>query len=173
MNCLAQDMSDKRAGFTLVEVLMVVAILGIAGIIVVPRLMSDGDMQLQAASRMVISDLLIAQNEAIAQQKPIRVMFDANLNRYRLTDDSGNLIYTRMKPGDGSTGNYIMDFSTDDRFAGTTIQSPNFASRSWVEFDDLGSPDTGGTVDLVSGTFRYRIRITPITGRITVEEVVN
>lgn len=170
---MPRQTNTTRPAFTLVEVLMVVAILGIAGLVVVPRLLADGDMQLQAACRMVISDLLIAQNEAIARQEPVRVIFDSNLNQYRVVDDEGNLLYTRMKAGTPGTGNYIMDFSTDDRFSGSQITAADFTSNNWIEFDDLGSPNSGGSVDLVSGRFHYRIQVAPITGKITIEEIAD
>ena len=67
-------------GFTLVEVLIVVVIIGIVGAIVVPQILTAGTLGVQAAARMVIADLQFAQNDAIARQAPRRVVFEGGNN---------------------------------------------------------------------------------------------
>lgn len=154
--------------FTLVEVLAVVVIIGLAGAVVVPSLLRRGTLEVQAASRMLISDILIAQNEAIAMQAPRQLMFETAENRYRFTDTVGNTLNARWKAGGNVIGNYIMDFDTDDRFAGVNLDAPAFGGTTNLQFDALGAPQNGGTVDLVSGNFRYRITVAPFTGRVTI-----
>ena len=157
--------------FTLVEVLAVVVIIGLAGAIVVPSLLRRGTLEVQAAGRMMISDILIAQNEAIAMQAPRQVMFEPAQNRYRLTDVGGNTLNTNWKSGGDTVENYIIDYDTDTRFAGVTLEAPAFGGPppdTFLRFDALGAPQSGGTVDLVSGDFRYRITVAPFTGRVTI-----
>ena len=67
-------------GFTLVEMLIVVVIVGIAGAIVVPHMLWGSQFGLQAATRMVIADLVYAQNEAVAHQTVCRVVFNGANN---------------------------------------------------------------------------------------------
>ena len=157
--------------FTLVEVLVVVTIVGIAGAIVVPSMISAGTMGVQAAGRIVISDLLVAQNEAIAKQRPRRVLFEQEPDRYRLTDETGATLGVNWKAGDATAGNYMVDFRTDERFAGVTIENVDFGGDQTIEFDALGGPDSGGTLDVVFKDFRYRINVATMTGRVTIAPV--
>ena len=160
-----------RPAFTLVEVLVVVAIIGIAGAVVVPQLLQTGSLTIQGASRMVIADLLAAQNEAVAQQRPRRVVFEPALNRYRLTDQAGQTIQMNWRSSTASSGDYIIDFDRDTRFRGVRLDQASFGGQSSIEFDDMGAPSSGGTIDLVADKFRYRISVAPFTGRVTIQPV--
>jgi prepilin-type N-terminal cleavage/methylation domain-containing protein len=163
----AQDTS-RSGGFTLVEVLIVVIIVGLAGAVVVPHMLRAGTMTTQAAARTVIADLLYAQNEAIAQQAPRRIAFDVDTNSYRITDANDLTLETTWRVGGG--GAHRVDFDEDGRFQGVRLESVDFAGSSAVQFDDLGAPDNGGSIVIVSNQARYRITVAPFTGRVTVAE---
>src|SRR3954465_14390638 len=62
--------------FTLVEILCVLVILGIAAAMIVPQMGSRDDLRAAAAARMVMADLIYAQNRAIATQQKHFVTFD-------------------------------------------------------------------------------------------------
>ena len=155
--------SRIRNGFTLVEILVVVVILGIAGAIVVPHIVQPGSLTIQGAARMVIGDILIAQNEAIARHATRKVIFDAADSSYRVTLPDGQTI---ERPW--SHRPFEMDFDEDGRFAGVEIEAVDFSGAGELVFDGLGGPESGGTIDIAAGEFRYRIRVAPFTGRVTV-----
>ncbi|QNN24597.1 prepilin-type N-terminal cleavage/methylation domain-containing protein [Planctomycetales bacterium ZRK34] len=155
---------DPRAeGFTLVEILVVVIILGIAASVVVPQMLDAGTLSIQAASRMIIADILFAQNEAIGRQATRKVVFDVPNNAYRLTDGNDVTLTVNWK-----SGNYSVDFDTDNRFAGVQLKAVDFEGGNSVTFDELGAPSSGGTVDLSASGTSYRVTVTPFTGRVTV-----
>jgi prepilin-type N-terminal cleavage/methylation domain-containing protein len=157
--------------FTLVEVLVVVVILAIAGTIVIPHMLSSGTLGIQAAARMLIADILYAQNDAVAHQNARRIVFDLAANSYRLEDEAGNTLSVNWRtPGSGS-GNYVMDFSTDSRFEGVRLSSVNFGGNADVQFDVLGSPSSGGSIEIEYKSSRYRVDVAPFTGRVTVANV--
>ena len=162
----------SRFGFTLVEILIVVTIIGIAGAVVVPQMTRTGSLTIQAAGRIIIADLLVAQNEAIANQATRQVVFDLANNRYRIADGDGKTIGMNWKSGDASAGNYVTDFEDDSRFEGVKIINAAFGGDSAIEFDALGGPDTNGFIDIQYGTgsdmVQYRIKIAPLTGRVTI-----
>ena len=57
-----------RRGYTLIEVLIVVTILGLAASLLVPYLSSKGDFDTQSAVRTLIADISFAQSDALANQ---------------------------------------------------------------------------------------------------------
>lgn len=156
-----------EGGFTLVEILMVVLILGIAAAVVVPRAARSAPFRVQAAARAVVGDLTFAQNEAIANQARRIVAFDSSTESYRI-----------MRPGSGGDelvsapwmgGDYIVRFGEQSRFDGVDIVSVTFSNET-ITFDDLGAPSEGGQVVLSAGGQSYTVEVTPLTGRITVTE---
>lgn len=163
-------------GYTLVEVLITVAIMGLAAAIIVPNMMQGGTLGVQAGARMIIADLLFAQNEAMAQQSTRRVVFDANANSYRVEqfDSASSAWVLERNPvlsNDGSDQNYQIDFDEDGRFEGVDIVSVDFNGTDTVAFDDLGNPSSGGTIRLRFDEHVYEIKVAPFTGRVTVDKV--
>ncbi|MBX2851525.1 MAG: prepilin-type N-terminal cleavage/methylation domain-containing protein [Phycisphaeraceae bacterium] len=165
-------------GYTLIEVLITVTIMGIAAAIIVPSMLRGGSLGVQAGARMIIADLLFAQNEAMAQQSTRRVVFDANDNSYRVEKyDSGATAWVlEFNPSKGMSRNqqnYEMDFDEDRRFSGIEIVSADFNGSSTVEFDDLGNPSSGGSIEIRFEGHEYQIKVAPFTGRVTVERVTS
>jgi prepilin-type N-terminal cleavage/methylation domain-containing protein len=159
-----------RGGYTLVEVLIVVTIIGIATAVVVPQMLTAGTLGVQAAARIVVADMLFAQNEAIARQRPVSIVFDQDNERYSLLDDTGAILSVRWK--NGTANNYVVDFTTDSRFQGVVIASANFgAGNQALVFDALGGPSSGGTVEIEFQNTRYRVTVAAFTGRVTVQEI--
>ena len=161
----------RRPAFTLIEVLVVVTVIGIAGAIVVPAMLKPGVMQAQAAGRMIIADIIYAQNEAISRQANRRVVFDVANNKYRLSDAAGNTIAGSWRTGGSDQSNYTVDLRKDARFSGVTLTTASFNNAATLEFDALGSPVNGGTVDLTGANFKYRITVEDFTGRVTIAPV--
>ncbi len=157
-----------RHAFTLVEVLIVVTITGIAAAVVVPQMMQSGQLTIQGAARMMIADLLLAQNEAVAQQSPIKVVFDADNERYKITDSNDETLTVSWE--NGGSNNYDRELGKPGKFNGVGIDNVTF-SGNVIEFDALGSPSNGGSVDLVSGQTTYRITVAALTGRVSLEPV--
>ena len=179
--------------YTLVEVLVVVVILAILGAIVVPSMLTAGEMGVQAAARSVVADLLVAQNEAVAAQAVRTVHFDTTHNRYGLFDENDKVITASWKPiSDHSFGydnndittpeaagkNFIVDLNRDRNFQGVAITNPSFIGPDTnlprISFDALGAPlYGGGSVDLIYDRRRFRVNVADFTGRITIDEVTN
>lgn len=164
----------RRRGYTLVEVLIVVVVLGIAGAMVVPSFSQTGVLRVQGAVRMIVSDITVAQSDAAALQRGRGIVFvddDAD-PRYVIAevrgtalDTDNSRIETRRLGG--------------ERFGGVqfeTIDLPN----STVVFDALGGPVAApgsttpagtGFVELSGLGQRYRVTIEAYTGRVTVQNV--
>jgi prepilin-type N-terminal cleavage/methylation domain-containing protein len=170
----------RNRGYTLIEVLIVVSIIGIASAVVVPQMLAGSSLGIQAAARTLIADLLYAQNEAVVQQRGTRVVIDTSADRYWLQWDDGTPLELNWRVG----GPNSIDFRTDSRFRdvrlarvtldGSTPTFINEGGQIVIEFDELGAPVQGGgsSIGLISARQRFYVRVAPFTGRVTVHNVV-
>ncbi|MGQ0627059.1 MAG: pilus assembly FimT family protein [Phycisphaerales bacterium] len=166
--------------FTLIEMLVVVAVLGIAGALIIPAMGSVGTLRVQAALRTVVSDLTFAQADAIAFQEKRALVFDTEDNSYYVaavpgtTINEENILYNPAGPAN----RYRVDLKQNN-FAGARISGADFGGKAWIIFDDLGAPITdldndtpgpGGMLTLTGSDQTYRIVVEPFTGRVTVRK---
>jgi prepilin-type N-terminal cleavage/methylation domain-containing protein len=175
--CAAQWRARREhatGGYTLIEVLIVVVILGIAGAMVVPSFAQTGVLRVQGAVRMLVADITVAQSDAIAFQRGTGVIFfpDNANSRYVVADVNG----TRMDP--------VLDRVSEqqiggDRFGGTALSSVQFTNNMLV-FDEMGGPVLSPGVDTIAPTGwvdisgmgeTFRISVEAYTGRVSVRTI--
>ncbi|HMB95133.1 MAG TPA: type II secretion system protein [Tepidisphaeraceae bacterium] len=169
-----------RRGFTLIEILCVVVILGIASAIIIPQIGSRDDLMAGAAARVLMSDLMYAQNRAIAMQKKHFVQFVGQQYTLMARDTDVSALYTITQP---ITKNpYSVTFGTaNSSLARASLGTPSFTTGI-VAFDEMGSPysynagtnvltpmTSAGTITVTSGTKTLTISIEPYTGEATVQ----
>ena len=161
-------------GFTFIELLIVMVILGIAAAIAVPMMSSAASMQIRAAGTMVAADLEYAKSMAISRGQQYLVVFDAANETYEIQDSGGNVISHPVKKG----FSYEVDFANDGRLDRVDIVSANFDGETTIGFDYLGSPYSvvggtssdlnSGTITLQAGSVTKTVSIEAVTGFITV-----
>ena len=78
------SIADHRFGFTLIEILITVAILGVAGSLVIPYMSNLPSFETEAATREIVADLSYAQSDSMARQTKRRVLFEADRKSTRL-----------------------------------------------------------------------------------------
>ena len=162
-----------RSAYTLIEVLVVVLILGIISAVVVPQMLTAGTLGVQAAARLVVSDILFAQNEAIAAQETRKVIFDVAGNTYSVADGTNTALTIGWV--NAKADNYIVDFDEDERFEGVKIRSVTVGGGATpateLVFDDLGSPTLSSEMQIVVGYKNQNllVKVQPFTGRVTVD----
>jgi prepilin-type N-terminal cleavage/methylation domain-containing protein len=178
---------SRRGGYTLIELLIVVAILGLAGAMLVPQLTGRDSLRVQAAVRQLIGDLSFAQSDALARQEPRRVHFYDDGRGYCLVRDmtaapedftADDYIQDPLATS-GELGRYIVEYPFDDRFEGVSISSVSIDGGGRdLRYDEIGgtvltngNPGTGGTIQLEADGEQYQITIAPFTGKLTVQKV--
>lgn len=173
---MCRNMNERivRHGFTMIELLIVVAILGIAAAIVVPMASSAGSMQLRAAANMVAADLEYAKSMSISRGQRYAIVFDKNTETYRITDKDGVTISHPVR----IRSPFVVDFRNDGRLSQVDIADVTFDGASAVSFDYLGSPGSGagssppplnsGTITLQAGGVVKSVKVEAVTGYISI-----
>ncbi len=174
-----QRQHAPRRAFTLIEILITVAILGLAGALVIPAMGESHVLRVQAAVRTIVADITLAQSEAVAFQERRALLFDVPTSSYRLLEVPGdeldpetNTMYDPARP----SGLYIVDF-LDARFGGSRITEVDFDGEPYLIFDALGGPvrdpasnepGNGGFIRLTGSGSRFIITVEAFTGRVSV-----
>lgn len=181
------------SSYTLVELLIVIAILGLSSVLLIPHLVGRDIMKGEAAVRQLIGDLSFAQSDALARQEIRRVHFYDDGSGYCLTridqdelddafdiDNADYIIDPLNRPG--ALGRYIVNFTTDRRWEGVSLGSVEIDGTGHdLHYDELGGtvrpgganglPGTGGTIHLSCGAETYQITVSPFTGKLTVRKL--
>lgn len=76
-------------GFTLLELTLVIAILGILIGVIVPRLRDPGQAELKAQARRLVMTFRLVRSEAVLHGTPFRLNFDLDEGRYWITSAEG------------------------------------------------------------------------------------
>ncbi len=179
-------MCRKRSAFTLVEVLIVLVIIGIAAAVIVPQMSSRDDLKAAAGARVVMSDLMYAQNLAITRQTYHYLVFDITNQRYSVVTSASMTTpiahpvskspYTVVFGANGSPG--VKNMSID----AASFKGGGASAYATIGFDELGTPmvRTGsgpdeplssGSISIRSGSHRLQISVEPYTGQLTVAQV--
>ena len=82
---------NKESGFTLIELIIIIAILAIFAGIAVPNFLSYMPKhRLNGAARQVMGDLMAARMKAVSQNNEFKIFFLANGHEYMILDDDDN-----------------------------------------------------------------------------------
>ena len=180
-------MAMMRRGYTLIEILVVVAVLGIAGALVIPSMGQTGVLRVQSAVRAVVADISFAQSDAVAYQQRRAIVFDTQLdgdlsdNGYTMCAVTGNVIDVDtdvLYDSFGPDEKYIVSLN-DPRYAGSTITDVDFDGAQTLIFDELGGPVTTPDGDMPASGFvqitggegqQFTIHVEPYSGRVRVEK---
>ncbi len=187
----------QRAAYTLIELLLVVAILGLAASMVIPAMGQTGVLRIQSAVRTLVADITFAQADALAFQSRRVIVFgrvaqwDADEAAWTTVEGNGYTIYAPpLGAAEVDLDNDVMfdpynpdqplsrDFS-EDRYGGAVVTDPDFNETAQLIYDELGGPVEGltsddpglpGSVSIVGPDATFEVQVEAFTGRVTVEQ---
>jgi prepilin-type N-terminal cleavage/methylation domain-containing protein len=169
------------AGFSLIELLIVISIMGVLAAMAIPSLNASLHDQLQSAAQIVASDLSYGGSLAVANGSNYRFTFDLPNNRYILEHTGANgalatLPRTPFRSPQDPPTQHIFDLDELPRIGaairltavGTTGTAPQKVTT--LEFDQLGATTRNEeTAIWLTGGFgsdaRYiSVLVNPVTG---------
>lgn len=156
---------NKNSGFTLVELMIVIAIIGIMAGIAIPNFFSFlPKNRLRSATRDIVSCLQEMKLRAIKENATTVIVFDLANDRYTAFVDNG--------PG-AAAGNSALDASESIIRRETLPSELDIYNTSFVAntggFTARGLPRNAGTVFICYGNTDYRRVIVNLAGNIRVE----
>ena len=165
----------KRSdGFTLVELVLVIALLGIMSYFLAPRITDLFPIQRETAAFKILGDIRYVRSRAISEQVVHGIQFSVHpANNYRAFR---SIPATIIKDPARPNIDMLIQLNAGE-FGGVRISAVNFQGGAEVRFDSTGTPlDISGRTLATTGTvtIQYQgatqlIQVAPITGRVTIQ----
>ena len=148
----------RVAGFTLIELILTIAIVVLLGMLLGPKLMNAyPKVAVESEGIRLRADLAYAQQLAIAHNQNYRIIFDSAYDR---------IIIQRLQIG-GPPGSWTF-VSQRDLASGVDLVASTFTGGR-VDFNLLGEPSEPGTVTLRGRDHTVvRVTVKPGTGMVIV-----
>lgn len=144
---------NKRSGFTLIEVVAVMAIILVAAAISMPSLERPlDDARLYTDARQMANVLRSAREQAIGSMEATTVIFYPASARYKVMGKTSSTLQSGVQ------------------FVGGTTFTTRFGSMPTCVFAPTGAPGSGGTVTLTNGHKLMYVIVNPVAGRVRLSE---
>jgi len=163
---------NKKLGFTLIELVIILSIIGIMAVTAMVSGSPKGIIRLHAACQKLSTDLRYIQEMSMSEQVRFGISFNTANESY-----FGYKGTTATKATDPQTqGNLDMNFASLGEFKEIGISSTNL-SGDIIEFDSAGIPyggngiplSTQAVVTLTDGTNSKTVRIEAETGKVIIQ----
>ena len=168
-------------GFTLVEILMVVTIIGVSAAVIIPQIGSRDDLRCTSMARAMMSDLLYAQSRAVSTQRRHFVRFDAENGRYEVLDQMTPTERVITHPITRGPFRVPVGAARNDELNSVALGAVAFDTHPVLMFDEMGTPhaynpDTFTAAAMVAGSVRLQtpthsltISVEPYSGELRLD----
>ncbi len=149
---------NNRSGFSLIEMVTVVLIIGILSAVAVPKIYDSMDSyRLKLAAETIAADLKYARQQAISRSQSITVTFD-------LVNES----YTISEIPDRNHPDRAYAVSLTDSASPADIVSVSPTPATAITFNQYGIPASEATVTLDVGGTQKSVIVHASSGRISI-----
>jgi prepilin-type N-terminal cleavage/methylation domain-containing protein len=170
--------TSRAAGFSLIEILMVIVVLVIVTAIVVPNLGTAADSQVASAVRVLQSDLDLARSMAVTTQKPYALVFSSDLTSYKVVanywgDGSDYASLTAMDDPVAANKKRQVTLASLNHMGLVHVATVSFGGHNYVRYLSQGDPESGGSVTVRAGSIVWTVTVQNLTGLVTVARTTN
>jgi len=156
---------ERQRGFTLIELIMVIVILGVLAVFAAPRILNNSDLYAKGFHDESLAYLRYAQKTAIAQRRTVCVTFPSSSSlALAIASNAATLDCSTPASGgmNGPKGDAASATLNAKAGSGVTYSGTPAA----LNFNGLGQPTTSGGVPLLAP---QAIQVVGVTNTITVE----
>lgn len=147
---------EKKAGFTLVEVMIVIAVFAIMAAVAIPTFMSLlPGMRLNGATRQVASDLMAARMKAVKLNQRTKVSFGSTGYGYEIWNDADNSGAVADNEGDDVERSIHPDYHDVTFNTVSTVFSP----RGTATNRTITLQNTSGSTKSITISIAGRVKI--------------
>ena len=144
-----------NTGFTLIELIIMLAILGLIATIVTTRITDiSSSVRVSSAMSQISSDIELVKEMSLAKHQSMSITFDIHLERYTIR--KGNNIVSDYPGSDNGSINL-----SEGTLTGIDITNVNINGSNRINFDKWGNVLNHGTITLNSN---HVISIDKLTG---------
>ncbi len=161
----------RQRGFTLLEIMVVILIIGSVMAVAIPRVNDAFEVNLKSSMRRLQGAITFAFNESVIKQTPIRLNFDIPTGQYWIT-------YLMVQGNTGEFQQVDSEFTQRQRlpegvFFTDVVTPHDMDKRTEGEDIYIGFYPTGfverAVIHLASRDGReYTLLIKPLTGKVTI-----
>ncbi len=162
---LAPARGRRSSGFTILELLILMVVLGVAASVGIPSYFGRPDVTLKNAAALLANDLREVGGRAAVYREELWVRFDDDGGGYRVTDRSGQLLVSPY-----GADAYIRRYDSDAVFRGVTVDALEPETPRSVSFDASGLASHSIAVTI---GYRGETRVVTLAARsglVTVDE---
>jgi len=151
----------KRRGFTILELLITIAVLSVLAAIAIPTFFANADVTLENAGILLARDLRAAQNRSAYMAEPCRFEFTEDGDGYRVTDARGAIV---QNPATGLE--FVRSYSEDAVFSGVVITGIECGGDRTIVYDEQGRAAEPARITLEFGGERRVVTLEPGGGTV-------